>query len=177
MKKATFGAGCFWCAEAAYKLLDGVISVTSGYAGGEKENPSYDEVTMGKTGHVEAVQIEYDPSRVSFEQLLKVFWEIHNPTEKNKQGPDVGPEYQAVIFYHTEEQRKLAEQTKQEIAAKLQQPVMTEIAPYKNFYPAEEYHKDFYERNPDTLYSKSVIAPKVEKVKKIVRNIQHGKEA
>ncbi|MDP2735591.1 MAG: peptide-methionine (S)-S-oxide reductase MsrA [bacterium] len=173
MEQATFAAGCFWCAEAALKLLDGVKTVTSGYAGGEEENPSYEEVGSGRTGHVEAVQVTYDPSRVSFERLLKIFWEIHNPLEKNKQGPDTGPQYQAVIFYHTKEQKELAEKTKEEQVAKLKAPVMTEIKPYTNFFPAEAYHKDFFERNPDAPYSRSVIAPKVEKVKKLLQK-EHG---
>lgn len=173
MEKATFAAGCFWCAEAAFKLLDGVSSVTSGYAGGQEENPSYEEVGSGTTGHVEAVQAQYDPSKVSYERLLQIFWEIHNPLEKNKQGPDIGPQYQAVIFYHDEEQRKLAEKTKAKQEAKLGAPVMTEIRPYRNFFPAEAYHKDFYERNPGTAYSRGVIAPKVEKVKKLLEK-EHG---
>ena len=169
MEKATFAAGCFWCAEAALKLLDGVSNVTPGYAGGVKENPTYEEVSSGTTGHVEAVQVEYDPSKVSFEKLLEVFWTIHNPLEKGKQGPDVGTQYQAVIFFHTPEQKAVAEQTKNEQEEKLGGEVMTEIKPYTTFYPAEEEHKDFFERNPYTPYSQAVIAPKIEKVKKLLR--------
>lgn len=170
MEKATFGAGCFWCAEAALKLLPGVISVTPGYAGGNIEDPSYQEVATGKTGHVEAVQVAYDPAKTLYQDLLKIFWEIHNPTEKDRQGPDVGKEYQAVIFTHTPEQQRLAEESKKAVAEKYSVPVMTEIRPLKNFYPAKEYHKDFYEKNPYLPYSQAVIAPKVEKVKKILKN-------
>jgi len=153
MEKATFGAGCFWCAEAALRLLKGVVSVVPGYAGKEQ---------------VEVVQVEYDSTKVSYEQLLKIFWEIHNPTEKNKQGPDVGPEYQAVIFYHTPEQKKIAEQTKEEQSLKYEEPIATEILPFEDFHEAEDYHKNFYERNPDTAYSQTVIAPKIEKAKKVI---------
>ena len=154
MEKATLGIGCFWCAEAAFKLLGGVASVTPGYAGKE---------------HVETVQIEYDSKLTSYQELLKIFWEIHNPTEKNKQGPDVGPEYQAAIFYHTEEQRKIALETKEEQASKYAESIETEILPFKDFHEAENYHKNFYEKNPDTAYSRAIIAPKIEKVKKLLQ--------
>ena len=154
MEKATLGIGCFWCAEAAFKLKNGVVSVISGYAGKK---------------HVETVQIEYDPKLTSFQELLEIFWEIHNPTEKNKQGPDVGPEYQAVIFYHTKEQQKIAEQTKKEQVSKYKEPIATEILPFVDFHEAEDYHKNFYEKNPNTAYSKAIIAPKIEKVKKLLQ--------
>ena len=154
MEKATLGIGCFWCAEAAFKLLGGVVSVTPGYAGKE---------------HVETVQIEYDSKLTSYQELLKIFWEIHNPTEKNKQGPDVGPEYQAAIFYHTEAQRKIALETKEEQASKYEESIETEILPFKDFQEAEDYHKNFYEKNPDTAYSQTIIAPKIEKVKKLLQ--------
>ena len=167
-QKATFGAGCFWCAEAAFKLLAGVISVVPGYAGGNEENPSHEDVSSQRTGHVEAIQVKYDANYVSYDQLLKIFWEIHNPTEENKQGPDIGPQYQAVIFFHTDEQKKLAEKTKEEMGLKLGQKIATKILPFRNFYPAEESHRDFYEKNPNTSYSKAVIAPKIEKVKKLL---------
>ena len=154
MQKATLATGCFWCAEAAFKLLKGVVSVIPGYAGKE---------------HVETVQIEYDKEFTSYQELLKIFWEIHNPTEKNKQGPDIGPEYQAVIFYHTKEQRKLALQTKQEQSAKYEEPIATEILPFEDFYEAQAHHKNFYEKNPGSAYSKTIIAPKIEKVKKLLQ--------
>lgn len=170
MKKATFGAGCFWCAEAAFKLLKGVVSVTPGYTGGEDANPSYEKVSGGTTGHVEAIQVEYDPALVSYNDLLKIFWEIHDPTQKNQQGPDIGTEYQAVIFYHEEEQKKLAEASKKEVEKAIH-PVYTEIREFMHFYPAEEYHKDYYAKNPDAPYSQIVIAPKVEKVKKTLENM------
>ena len=173
-QKATFGAGCFWCAEAAFKLLPGVIFVVLGYIGGNEENPSYEEVSSKRTGHVEAVQVKYDPARVSYEQLLKIFWEIHNPTEENKQGPDIGLQYQAVIFAHTDEQKELVEKTKKDMALKLGQKIATKILPFRNFYPAEEYHRNFYEKNPNTPYSKAVIAPKIKKVKKLLD--EYGEE-
>jgi len=153
MEKATLGIGCFWCAEAAFKLLKGVVSVTPGYAGKE---------------HVETVQIEYDPALTSYQELLKIFWEIHNPTEKNKQGPDVGPEYQAVIFYHAEDQRRLAEQTKKEQSLRYEEPIETKIQPFEDFHEAEAHHKNFYEKNPGSAYSQAIIVPKVEKVKKLL---------
>ena len=153
MEKATLGIGCFWCAEAAFKLLKGVVSVIPGYAGKK---------------HVETVQIEYDPKLTSYQDLLKIFWEVHNPIEKNKQGPDVGPEYQAIIFYHTEEQQKIAEQTKEEQSLKYEEPIATEILSFEDFHEAEDYHKNFYEKNPSTAYSQAIIAPKVEKVKKLL---------
>lgn len=181
IQKATFATGCFWCAEAAYKLLKGVISATSGYARLRKASagqagpeditehraPTYEEVSSGRTPYVEAVQIEYDASEVAYDDLLKIFWEIHNPTEQNRQGPDVGPQYQAAIFYHTEEQRELALKSKEQIEKEkhLEDKVMTLLKPFESFYPAEAYHKDFYERNPSQPYSQDIIAPKVEKVK------------
>lgn len=153
MEKATFGAGCFWCAEAAFKLLKRVVSVTPGYTGG-----------------VEAIQVEYDPPLVSYNDLLKIFWEIHDPTQKNQQGPDIGTEYQAVIFVHDDGQRKLAEASKREVEKSVH-PVYTEIREFSSFYPAEEYHKDYYARNPNVPYSQIVIAPKVEKVKKMLEHM------
>ena len=153
MRKATFGAGCFWCAEAAFKLLKGVVAVTPGYTEG-----------------IEVVQVEYDPALVSYTDLLKIFWEIHDPTQKNQQGPDIGTQYQAVIFTHDEEQKKLAEESKREVEKSIH-PVYTEIREFVRFYPAEEYHKDYYARNPDVPYSQIVIAPKVEKVKKMLKNM------
>jgi peptide-methionine (S)-S-oxide reductase len=151
IEKATFGAGCFWCAEAALKLLPGVIFVKPGYA-----------------GIVEVAQVEYDPAKVSYGKLLEVFWTIHNPTEKNKQGPDVGPQYQAVIFYHTKEQQSIAQQTRKEQSLKYKELIATEILPFTDFREAEEYHRNFYERNPNNPYSRAIIAPKVEKVKKLL---------
>ena len=164
LQKATFGTGCFWCSEPALKLLDGVVSVKSGYAGGKTENPSYEQVSEGNTGHVEAVQIEYDPKKVGYNDLLKIFWEIHDPTQANGQGADIGSQYQAVIFYHTKEQKELAEESMKEEAKKFKIPLMTQIRPFKIFYQAEEYHQNFYAKHPDAPYSISMIAPKIEKV-------------
>ena len=154
MEKATLGIGCFWCAEAAFKLLKGVVSVIPGYAGKK---------------HVETVQIEYDPKLTSYQELLKIFWEIHNPIEKNKHVPEVGPENQAVIFYHTPEKQKIAEQTKEKQSLKYKEPIATEILPFEDFHEAQEHHKNFYEKNPSTVYSQTIIAPKIEKVKKLLQ--------
>ena len=172
---ATFGAGCFWCAEAAYKLLDGVERVASGYAGGEKENPSYEEVSTGATGYVEAVQIEYDAQKVAYEDLLKIFWEIHDPEQENRQGPDVGTEYQAVIFYHNEEQKRVTQESKEKVEQEknLRGKVMTQIKPFTSFYPAEDYHKDYFEKNPNSPYSQIVIVPKLEKAKKVIERLKN----
>jgi len=167
LETATFAGGCFWCADAVFRMLNGVKSITAGYAGGEKENPTYEEVSSGQTGHVEAVQIEFAPSEISYRELLEVFWHTHNPTEVNRQGPDTGPQYQAVIFYHDKEQRKLAEESRTKIAGELNQPIMTQILPFKNFFPAEEHHQDYFAKNPHAPYCQIVVKPKVEKVGKL----------
>ncbi|KRT67816.1 MAG: peptide methionine sulfoxide reductase, peptide-methionine (S)-S-oxide reductase [candidate division WWE3 bacterium CSP1-7] len=167
LETATFAGGCFWCADAVFRMLKGVKSITAGYAGGEKENPTYEEVSSGQTGHVEAVQIEFAPSEISYRELLEVFWHTHNPTEVNRQGPDAGPQYQAAIFYHDEEQKKLAEESKTRIAGELNQSVMTRIIPFKNFFPADENHQDYFAKNPHVPYCQIVIKPKVEKVEKL----------
>jgi peptide-methionine (S)-S-oxide reductase len=164
LKTATFAGGCFWCTEAVFKMLKGVKSVTSGYTGGEKENPTYEEVSSGQTGHVEAVQIEFNPAVITYEKLLEVFWQSHNPIEAGRQGPDVGFQYQAAIFYHDGEQRKLAEESKQKLSEELNQPIMTQVLPFKNFFPAEKHHQDYFAKNPHAPYCQIVIKPKVEKV-------------
>ena len=171
IEKAVFAGGCFWCAEAIFKMLKGVRKVTSGYAGGEKENPTYEEVSSGQTGHVEAVQIEYDPKEISYEELLDVFWHTHNPTEVNRQGPDTGSQYQAVIFYHDEKQKKLAEESKQNLTKELDQPIATQILPFKNFFKAEEEHQDYFAKNPHAPYCQIVIKPKVEKMMSSLRSV------
>ena len=168
--QATFATGCFWCSEAAFKLLEGVVSARSGYAGGKTKDPSYEQVSGGNTGYVEAVQIEYDPSKIAYNDLLKVFWEIHDPTQANGQGADIGSQYQAVIFYHTQEQKELAEQSLKEEAKKFKLPLMTRIRPFENFYEAEEYHQNFYAKHPDVPYSQSVIVPKLVKINNIIKN-------
>ena len=147
---ATFAGGCFWCTEAAFEPLGGVVSVTSGYTGGTKPNPTYEEVSSGTTGHAESVQIVYDPSTISYEQLLDVFWRNIDPTTPNQQFADKGTQYRSAIFYHDEEQRRAAEASKQQLAksGKFAAPIVTEITPASTFYPAEDYHQDYYKKNP-----------------------------
>ncbi len=166
-KKATFGAGCFWCVEAVFQNLDGVEEVVSGYSGGEIKNPGYMEVCSGRTGHAEVVEITYDPDKVSFEELLEVFWKTHDPTTLNKQGADVGSQYRSVVFYHDEEQKLLAEKFKSLIDEKgiYDKPVVTEISPAKEFYKAEEHHQNYFNKNPEAAYCSYVIKPKIEKLK------------
>lgn len=169
MKEATFGAGCFWCIEACFKDLKGVISVQSGYSGGAKANPSYEEVCTGKTGHAEVARIVYDESLISFEDLLEAFWYVHDPTQLNRQGNDVGTQYRSVIFYQDEEQKAIAEKYKAKLIEEKvwDKPVVTEIVALKNFYPAEDYHNNYFERNPENMYCQAVVRPKVEKFKKV----------
>lgn len=169
---ATLGSGCFWCTEAIFERLKGVHAVVSGYAGGVKENPTYEEVCSGKTGHAECTQIFYDPSIITFGELLEVFWKTHDPTTLNRQGNDVGTQYRSVIFYHNEEQKKLAEKYKEELdkSGAWGNPIVTEISPLTNFYPAEDYHQDYYDNNSNQGYCSFVIAPKVEKFEKVFKN-------
>lgn len=167
-EKATFGAGCFWCVEAVFQRINGVHSVVSGYAGGTVENPTYRQVCTGTTGHAEVVQITFDPDVVSYEDLLYVFWRTHDPTTLNRQGADVGPQYRSAIFYHNEEQRRIAEQSKAETDTSdlYTDPVVTEIAPVTDFYEAEAYHQDYYRSNRNQPYCRVVIDPKVRKLQK-----------
>ena len=169
---ATFGAGCFWCVEVIFQNLEGVTKVVSGYSGGKVENPTYKEVCEGNTGHAEVVQIHYDPEKISYESLLEVFWKTHDPTTLNRQGNDVGPQYRSVIFYHNAKQKELAEYylKKLDESGAYDQPVVTEIEPFKNFYEAEDYHQDFYDLNPQVPYCKFVIEPKLEKFKKVFQD-------
>ena len=160
----TFGGGCFWCMEAVFERLEGVKSVTSGYAGGTKEDPTYEEVCSGRTGHAEVVQIEYDPTVISFEELLDVFWKAHNPTTLNRQGADIGTQYRSIILYHNEAQRKAAEQSKEKAARVFSDQIVTEIEPLKKFFRAEEYHQDYYDKNPYAGYCAVVIRPKLKKM-------------
>lgn len=168
LEQATFGAGCFWCIEAVFDQLAGVKSVESGYSGGRRPNPSYESVCTGATGHAEVVQITYDPDVISFPELLEVFWKIHDPTTLNRQGPDVGTQYRSVIFHHNDEQRELAEKYKQKVdeSGAYDEPLVTEIAKFEAFYPAEEYHQDFFARNPDNAYCRINTLPKLDKLKK-----------
>ena len=164
---ATLAGGCFWCLEAVYDLLKGVDEVTSGYAGGATPNPSYEQVCSGGTGHAEVVQIAFDPSAVSFKDLLDVFFTIHDPTTLNRQGYDVGTQYRSAIFYHSPEQKAAAEQTIKELTeAKLwEDPIVTQVEPLTAFYPAEDYHQEYFERNPSQPYCRAIVAPKVAKAR------------
>jgi peptide-methionine (S)-S-oxide reductase len=169
---ATLGAGCFWCVEAIFHDLKGVDKVISGYSGGHVKNQSYKEVYTGETGHAEVCQIIYDPKIISFKDLLEVFWQVHDPTTLNRQGDDVGTQYRSVIFYHNQEQKELAELYKKELnnSGSYDRPVITEIAPYNEFYKAEDYHQNYYENNPNQPYCNIVIGPKVEKFKKVFKD-------
>ena len=163
---ATFAGGCFWCTEAIFKRLKGVTDVISGYSGGTMDNPSYSIVSTGQTGHAEAIQITFDPKDISYTTLLAVFWATHNPTTLNQQGADVGTQYRSVIFYHTTEQKIEAEKSKRDLekAEKYNQPIVTEILPFKAFYTAEEYHQNYYDENPTYPYCSVVIDPKIKKL-------------
>jgi len=169
VETATFGGGCFWCTEAVFQRLKGVRSVVSGYSGGRVKNPTYQQVCTGRTGHAEAVQISYDPSQVSYAELLEVFWKTHNPTTPNRQGPDVGTQYRSVIFYHSDQQRKLAEHYKRELDASkaFAAPIVTQIVPFREFFLAEKYHQDYYELNSQRPYCVRIIRPKLEKLEKV----------
>jgi len=149
MEKATFGAGCFWGVESEFQKLRDITKTTVGYMGGNFENPTYEDVCTDKTGHVEVVQIEYDPLKINYEKLLDVFWNVHDPTQKNRQGPDVGTQYKSVIFYHNEKQKKLAEESKKKLekSKKYNKPIATEIIQAKTFYPAEEYHQSYFKKH------------------------------
>lgn len=160
------GGGCFWCLDATYRLMPGVVSVVSGYAGGQVENPTYEEVCTGATGHAEVVKIEYDPAVTTLEKLLAFFWTVHDPTTLNAQGNDHGPQYRSIILYQGDTQKAAAEKSKAEAQQKLSSPIVTEIVPLKIFYPAEEYHQDYFRKNPGTGYCRYVVKPKVDKAKK-----------
>jgi peptide-methionine (S)-S-oxide reductase len=169
---ATFGSGCFWCTEAVFERVNGVLSVVSGYSGGTVEYPSYEQVCTGKTGYAEVIQITYDPNIITYPELLEIFWKTHDPTTLNKQGNDVGTQYRSVIFYHNEEQKQLAEEYKKKLneSGAWDKPLVTEIVPFKNFYKAEGYHQNYYENNPNQGYCSFVIAPKIEKFEKVFKD-------
>jgi peptide-methionine (S)-S-oxide reductase len=166
LETATLGGGCFWCTEALFQMLPGVKSVTSGYAGGTKADPTYKEVCTGKTGHAEVIQIQFDPQEVSYDKILSTFWEAHDPTTLNAQGADHGTQYRSIILYNSEAQKNAAEKSKAEAQKHFSQPIVTEIVPLKTFYKAEGYHQDFYRANPNQPYCRLVIQPKVEKFEK-----------
>jgi peptide-methionine (S)-S-oxide reductase len=163
---ATLASGCFWCSEAVFKRLKGVKSIVSGYSGGYVDNPSYNQVCSGETGHAEAVQIEFDPKTIPFDKILDVFWHTHDPTTLNRQGNDVGTQYRSAIFYHSQTQKEIAEGSKRRLEEEraYKNPIVTEISPFRNFYPAEDYHKDYYDNNQDAPYCSYVIDPKVQKL-------------
>lgn len=169
LETATFGQGCFWCAEAIFQNVRGVTSVVSGYSGGTAQEATYERVSSGKTAHAEVVQIQFDPKVISYDDILEIFWGTHDPTTLNRQGNDVGPQYRSVIFYHTDQQRQLAEGylAKLQTSGAFDRPIVTEISPYKGFYKAEEYHMNYYNLNPNQPYCTYVIRPKLEKFKKV----------
>ena len=165
LETATFGEGCFWCSESIFKRIEGVKSVQSGYSGGKVEDPSYEEVCTGNTGHAEAIQISFDPKIISYQQILEIFWKSHDPTTLNRQGSDVGSQYRSVIFYHDEKQRKIAEDSKKKAQKQFSRPIVTAIEPFKNFFKAENYHQDYFNKNQGAPYCKLVILPKLQKLK------------
>ncbi len=168
LETATLGSGCFWCTEAFFLQVKGVESVVSGYSGGKVKNPTYREVTTGLTGHAEVIQIKFDPTVITYADVLEIFWNTHDPTTLNKQGADEGPQYRSAVFYHTETQKKTAEEYKIQLdkSGVFKKPIVTEITAFKEFYPAEDYHQNYYALNPNQGYCQYVIRPKVEKFKK-----------
>ena len=164
-QRATFGGGCFWCMEAVFQTVDGVLSSTSGFAGGTALNPTYEQVCTGTTGHAEVIQLEFDPARISYEKLLEIFWKAHDPTTLNYQGHDHGTQYRSIILYHTEAQKIAAEKSKREAQARFKNPIVTQIIPLVKFYRAEDYHQDYFRKHPDAAYCRIVIQPKLEKLK------------
>lgn len=161
---AYLGGGCFWCVEAVFERQPGILSVTSGYAGGSTEAPTYEEISTGKTGHAEIVQIEFDPAKISYQKIIDLFWEAHDPTTLNRQGADVGTQYRSIILTTDEEQARLARESLERAQPDFRSPIVTEIVPLAKFYPAEEYHQDFYRRNPTHPYNLAVIRPKLKKL-------------
>jgi len=168
IEKATLAGGCFWCLEAIYKKVKGVKEVIPGYSGGQTKSPTYEQVCSDTTGHAEAIQITFEPDVISYTEILKIFWHIHNPTTLNRQGHDIGSQYRSVIFYHNEEQKKIAEKSKKDLqdAHIWSDPIVTEIISFDEFYPAEEYHKNYFRNHPESGYCQLVVKPKVEKFKK-----------
>lgn len=168
LEKATLAGGCFWCTEAIFKRLKGVESVVPGYSGGDVDNPTYEQVSTGETGHAEAIQIEFDPEAISYKELLDIFFHLHDPTTKDRQGSDIGPQYRSAIFYHDEKQRKIAEEMiiELESSGTYQNSIVTEVAPFKKFYPAENYHQNYYETHKSAPYCRNIIDPKITKLYK-----------
>src|SRR6185437_2673672 len=166
---ATFGGGCFWCMEAEYQKVPGVVHITSGFAGGHTQNPTYQEVCTGDTGHAEVTQIEFDPKKVSYEKLLNYFWDAHDPTTLNRQGADTGTQYRSIILYNNDAQKAAAEKSKVEAQSRFKSPIVTEIVPLTKFYAAEDYHQNYYNDNPNAGYCLFTIKPKVEKCEKMLK--------
>jgi peptide-methionine (S)-S-oxide reductase len=162
---ATLGGGCFWCLDAAYSDIEGVSAVVSGYAGGRQPNPTYAQVSTGSTGHAEVVQVVFDPDVLSYADILDIFWSLHDPTTRDRQGADVGTQYRSMILYQDDAQHRVAEASRNAIQEAWPRPVVTEIVPLENFYPAEEYHQNYYARNPDKAYCQLVINPKLKKLR------------
>jgi peptide-methionine (S)-S-oxide reductase len=169
---ATFGSGCFWCTEAVFQNVQGVLKVESGYSGGKVKNPTYKEVCSGLTGHAEVIQLTYDPSKITYDELLEIFWQTHDPTTLNRQGADEGTQYRSVIFYHNDDQKRLAQTYKEKLdkSGAFEKPIVTEISPYTAFYKAEDYHQNYYNLNGQAPYCSYVIKPKLEKFKKAFAN-------
>lgn len=177
LEMATLGNGCFWCTEAVFQRLEGVEKVVSGYSGGDMANPDYKTVCTGITGHAECLEITYDPKKISFEDILDVFWQTHDPTTLNRQGNDVGSQYRSVIFYHNEKQKQVAEKYKEQLdtSGVFKKPIVTTIEPYSKFYPAESYHQDYFNQNSTAPYCQFVVKPKLEKfVKKFDGKLKKG---
>jgi len=168
LERATLGGGCFWCVEAVYEQLSGVKSVVAGYAGGTVPNPTYEQVCSGRTGHAEVAQITFDPKVISFDKILQVFWEAHDPTTLNRQGADVGEQYRSVIFYEGEAQKETAERSLKSAQKDFKDPIVTKIEPLKTFYEAENYHQEYYKHNSNAPYCRFVIKPKLEKLKSVL---------
>lgn len=169
LEVVTLGGGCFWCTEAIFTQLKGVEKVESGYSGGNLENPTYEQVSTGATGHAEAVQIAFDPGVISLEEVLQIFFSTHDPTTLNRQGPDVGTQYRSIIFYRDDQQKATAEQVMKEISEEkiYDAPIVTQLEPFKAFYPAEDYHRDYFKRHPEKAYCRLVIAPKIAKLREL----------
>ena len=172
LETATFGSGCFWCTEAIFERVKGVSKVVSGYSGGSVDNPTYKEVCNGTTGHAECTQITFDPAVITYDELLEIFWKMHDPTTLNRQGNDVGTQYRSVVFYHNDEQKQKAEYYKKKLTEEKiwDKPIVTEITKLEKFYPAEDYHQEYYDNNPNQGYCTYVITPKVEKLEKIFKD-------
>ncbi len=165
---ATLAGGCFWCIEAVYQEIDGVESVVPGYTGGSSTNPTYEQVSTGKSGHAEAVQVTFDPAKISYREILEIFFSVHDPTTLNRQGADVGTQYRSAIFYHSDKQKTISQEVMKELnnGRLWERPIVTQVAPTSKFYPSEDYHRDYFEKHPEQAYCQAVISPKVNKLRR-----------